>query len=156
VKPWDPNFPNVHYFDATPIVDLKGFAAWAAALGWELPGELAEPASGAPAGPVLDVPGEVDQTDHEGEIYRTGLAGRPTSWHLIEAECRKRWVARERHPNQQGVEGVSLSASVLGSWLQREHPNAVQSKQKTLSNKLSLLLCELASGQLSAQNHRPK
>jgi hypothetical protein len=151
------NFAGVRYYDETPIVDLKRFAAWAVAMDWELPGELAELASVAPAEPGADVPGGDDQKATEGEVYRTGVAGRPSSWHLMEEDCRKRWAAGERHPNQQGVESASLWASILKSWLQREHPKAVQPKQKAVSNKLSPLLRELAStGQIGAQNHRPK
>jgi hypothetical protein len=149
------NFAGVHYDDEAPVVDLKRFAAWAVAIGWELPGELAHLAAVAPADPVVDVRGEEDQTATEGKIYRTGLAGRPSSWHFIEAECRKRWAARERHPNQHGDESPSEWASILKSWFQTEHPEAVQPKQKTLTNRLSQLLHELRST-IGAQNHCPK
>ena len=65
------NFAGHRYYDETPLVDLKRFADWAVAIGWELPGELVELAAGSP---VVDVPGEDDQAETEGEIYRTGLA----------------------------------------------------------------------------------
>jgi hypothetical protein len=151
------NFAVVHYFDETPVVGLKRFLAWAISIGWELPDELAELVVVPPAEPVPDVRGEYGQTATEDETYRTGLAGRPSSWHLIEAECRKRWAARERHPNEHGVESPSVWGSILKSWLEREHPKSVQPTGKTLSNRLSRLLQELIStGQRGARKHRPK
>lgn len=49
---------------------------------------------------------------------RTGLAGRPSSWDLIAAECRSRYKAGERQPNDRtGIESPSKWARVLIDWL---------------------------------------
>jgi hypothetical protein len=73
--------------------------------------------------------------------YRTGLAGRPTSWALIEAECRLRYAQKERHPT--GAEW----ARVLIAWLRSTHSGAPVPKEKTLTNRLAGPLRELkASG----------
>jgi hypothetical protein len=138
------NTRGIRYYDEDPVVGLPAFAAWAVSIDWELPGELAKLVAAPSAKPVADVPNENDQTaSGEDEINATGLAGRPSSWHLIEAECRKRWTARERHPNDLGLESRSEWASILLDWFQQEHPKAVQPKKKTLSNRLSRLLREL-------------
>jgi len=76
-------------------------------------------------------------------VYRTGLAGKPTSWHLIQAECRRRWQAGERHPGNIG-ESRSDWGRILLEWLKREHPSAPRPTEKTLKSKLGGLLRELA------------
>jgi hypothetical protein len=79
-------------------------------------------------------------------IYRTGLPGKPTSWHLIEPECRRCWEAGERHPNDRtGRESPSEWARVLIAWLRSKHPTAPIPTPKTAGNKLSELLRELAA-----------
>lgn len=45
------NFANVRYFDADPVIRLKAFAAWAVSIGWSLPSELVELATGASGAP---------------------------------------------------------------------------------------------------------
>jgi len=57
----------------------------------------------------------------EEPVYRTGLAGKPTSWHLIEAQCRRRWHAGERHPGKVG-ESRSDWARILLEWLSVSTP----------------------------------
>jgi hypothetical protein len=79
----------------------------------------------------------------EEPVYRTGLAGKPTSWHLVEAECRRRWLAGEHHPGKVG-ETRSDWARILVEWLKREHPSAPRPTEKTLKSKLAGLLRELA------------
>jgi hypothetical protein len=79
----------------------------------------------------------------EEPVYRTGLAGKPTSWHLIEAECRRRWQAGERYPGKIG-ETRSDWARILIEWLKRKHPSAPRPTEKTLKSKLAGLLRELA------------
>jgi hypothetical protein len=79
----------------------------------------------------------------EEPVYRTGLAGKPTSWHLIEAECSRRWEAGERHPGKVG-ETRSDWARMLVEWLKRAHPAAPRPTEKTLKSKLAGLLRELA------------
>jgi hypothetical protein len=88
------------------------------------------------AGPVGQTkPDAMPQTGN-----RTGLAGRPTSWHLIEAECRHRFAAGERY--SKTVEW----AKVLQKWLPSAHPEAPPPQLKTLTNKLTPLLRELRNG----------
>ncbi len=79
-------------------------------------------------------------------IYRTGVAGRPTSWHLVECECRRRYAAGERHPNaSNGRESPSEWARVLIEWCTANHPHAPPATRKALSNRLSALLRQLAA-----------
>lgn len=96
-----------------------------------------------PAGVQPQVAPAVDANDVIPD--RTGLAGRPTSWHLIEAECRQRYEARERHPGKAG-ESRAEWARVLIGWLGAEHPSAAVPQVKTLTNKLGKLLRELVAG----------
>jgi hypothetical protein len=79
----------------------------------------------------------------EAPVYRTGLAGKPTSWHVVQAECRRRWQAGERHPGKVG-ESRSDWARILVEWLKGEHPSAPTPTEKTLKSKLGGLLRELA------------
>jgi hypothetical protein len=73
--------------------------------------------------------------------YKTGLAGRPTSWNLIEAECRARYKKGERHPT------TAEWARVLAEWKNSEHSSAPVLTLKSFTNKLAGLLRELkASG----------
>lgn len=85
---------------------------------------------------------EASISEPAGTVYRTGLAGRPSSWNLCEAECRRRFSAGERYPGKIG-ESASEWAQVLGGWLASNHPDAPPPTKKTLSNKLSALLREL-------------
>jgi hypothetical protein len=78
-------------------------------------------------------------------VHRTGLAGKPTSWHLIETECRRRYAEGERHPGKIG-ESPTEWARVLIKWFKLEHPRAAPVTEKALTNRLSPLLRELRSG----------
>jgi hypothetical protein len=71
--------------------------------------------------------------------YRTGLAGKPTSWHLIETECRRRFAAGEIHLT------TAEWATVLRDWLASYHSGAMLPTEKTLTNRLPRLLRELKS-----------
>jgi hypothetical protein len=73
---------------------------------------------------------------------KTGTAGRPSSWHLVEAECRRRYGQGERHT---GIAGESPTgwADVLLPWLHEEHPNQPPLKPKTAKNNLTTLLRKL-------------
>jgi len=79
-------------------------------------------------------------------IYYTGLAGRPSSWHLIEAEFRRRWQIGERYPGM-GAGGQSPAdwARVLCLWLRSKHPQAPKATERTVSNRLSSLLASLCA-----------
>jgi hypothetical protein len=76
----------------------------------------------------------------------TGLPGRPTAWkNLIEPECRRRYQAGERHPNDRTrIESASEWAVILIKWLKSEHPDAPKIGEKALKNHLAPLLRELA------------
>jgi hypothetical protein len=79
-------------------------------------------------------------------IYRTGLPGKPTSWHLLEFECRDRYGDGERHPHvSTGRESPSEWAAVLTTWLQSAYPTVACPTRKTLTNRLSALLRELGA-----------
>jgi hypothetical protein len=78
-------------------------------------------------------------------VYHSGSAGRPTSWYLIEAECRCRWKAGERHPGRAPLESPTEWGRVLIDWLRSEHPAAPAPKLKTVTNQLSPLLRKLSA-----------
>jgi hypothetical protein len=64
---------------------------------------------------------------------------------LIEAECRRRYDAGERHPNDRtGIESASKWARALIDWLRLAHKDAAVPREKTLTNKLGSLLRQLA------------
>jgi hypothetical protein len=127
-------------------VDLSDFAEWwALSLGRPLPDRFPRGSKteldANPTGQLVQVQAnDAETTD------RTGLAGRPTSWHLIEAECRRRYAAKERHP---GIGGESRAdwADTLIDWLKAAHPHAPVPKVKTVTNKLAGLLHELETQQ---------
>jgi hypothetical protein len=73
---------------------------------------------------------------------KTGTAGRPSSWHLVETECRRRYKAGERHPGKVG-ESPKAWADVLLAWFQENHPGAPPLSLKTARNNLSRLLQKL-------------
>ena len=116
---------------ADPEVRLPVFVRWAVSIHWKIPAELLElPALGEAIEPSV-----ADQA-----VYKTGLSGRPTSWQLIETECRRRFGTGERHPTRAGW------ARVLNEWLRTEHPDAPILGVKTLTNKLPGLFRELEAG----------
>jgi hypothetical protein len=86
---------------------------------------------------------EQETADAREPAYLTGLAGRPTSWPLIEPECRRRYEAGERHPGKLGGESRAEWANRLIAWLKAKHPHAAVPKPKGLTNKLAGLLHEL-------------
>jgi hypothetical protein len=88
--------------------------------------------------------GEASAAGRAGLAYRTGLQGKPTSWQLIEAECRRRYAAGERHPGNLG-ESRAEWARELVQWLRIAHPLAPAVTVKTLTNRLGPLLRELQS-----------
>jgi hypothetical protein len=100
-----------------------------------------------PTGRSLNEPDQV-------RTYQTGMAGRPTSWHLIERECRRRYEAGERHAGKSGESPTGWADSLI-PWLADTHPEATPLTQKAATNKLSPLLRELQAG-FGAPNHRPK
>jgi len=78
----------------------------------------------------------LEPANDDNEIYKTGLPGRPTSWHLIEAEVRN---------NSQKYVGMKTAevARSMRSWIQSEHCNASPPTIKTLTNRLPELLQKL-------------
>ena len=81
-----------------------------------------------------------------GPIYRTGLPGKPTTWHLLESECRRRYADGERHSNEKtGGESPSEWATILIAWLQSAHPTAASPTPKTVANRLSPFLRALGA-----------
>jgi hypothetical protein len=61
---------------------------------------------------------------------RTGMPGRPSSIHLVEAE----FVARCRHNEVEA--SLSEEADVLAAWLKTKHPNSPRLTPKTIKNRL--------------------
>ncbi len=74
-------------------------------------------------------------------IYKTGVAGKPTSWHLVEAEVRRRWNSGEGH-ERSTIEW----AREMDQWLTQSHPSAPPLKEKSLKNHLAPLLREISAG----------
>jgi hypothetical protein len=73
-------------------------------------GEPSAPASAA-AAPDHPLNGPATRSGAATAVYSTGLSGRPTSWSLIEAECRRRYEAGERYPT------ITEWARILRAWL---------------------------------------
>jgi hypothetical protein len=71
--------------------------------------------------------------------YKTGLPGRPTSWHLVEAEVRRRFTP------SQPPKTTAEWAREMREWLQLMHPNAPLPKEKALTNRLAGLLRRLVA-----------
>jgi hypothetical protein len=89
----------------------------------------AQPASAASD----DVACGVDEslpTSGEVVMYSTGVAGRPSSRHLVEAEMERR--ARER----QLCSRIGEEAQSLFRWLSKEHPKAPQMTPRTIENAI--------------------
>ena len=122
-----------------------------------------ESTASAPASPTAAEPARTDAaattpTEQPTEAHappatvlvrRTGLAGRPTSWDLIEPECSRRFAAGERHKE------TTAWARVLIEWLKTEHPTAAVPKEKTLTNNLAGLLRELRSASQTPTQPEP-
>jgi hypothetical protein len=111
-----------------PKVTLQAFTRWAIDIGWLVPQELVEL-----AGYNL----QTNKSADHGVRYQTGMAGKPSSWHLLESEVRRRHANGERHPS------IAVWARELSAWLQSEHPLAARPKLKTLTNNLSRLFREM-------------
>ncbi|HVI85949.1 MAG TPA: hypothetical protein VNA86_11570 [bacterium] len=94
-------------------------------------------------GPVTERAGQL--AADEATIYHTGLPGKLTSWHLLDAECRRRYAEGERYQRKGvGVESPTMWASVLRDWLRNRHPHAPLPTVKTLTNRLPSLLRQLS------------
>lgn len=116
------------------VIELSDFKDW-----------LAERSPNATESAAHTVSRDVESMQASGEIYSTGLPGRPSSWSLIEDEFKRRWTAGERH-KVTGDDGRELArewASVLRSWLNSEHPKAAKPTEKTIRNKLGPILRKL-------------
>jgi hypothetical protein len=79
-------------------------------------------------------------------IYNTGLAGRPTSKHLIGTELRRIYSA------EIAAMKTSELARAMLDWLEKHHPEAPAPTLKALRNFLPSLMRELKLGKHSAQN----
>ena len=66
----------------------------------------------------------------------TGRRGRPSSWHLVEEELRRRWAEGERHSNREW-------ARVLCGWLSTSHPSAAPLGTKGIENRIGEIIKEL-------------
>ncbi|WP_294534315.1 hypothetical protein [uncultured Rhodoblastus sp.] len=82
---------------------------------------------GAPAGPSITP--EI--------IYRTGAAGKPSSWWLIEQEVRGRFSGFP-----VGIKKSDI-ARLMNKWIKETHPEAPPITEKTIGNNLVALLVEL-------------
>jgi hypothetical protein len=61
---------------------------------------------------------------------RTGLPGRPSSWHLIEPEFLR------RHQAGQALPSISKEAEHLATWLGKAHPTAPRAGAGSIANNL--------------------
>jgi hypothetical protein len=95
-------------------------------------------------------PEAVSGEANESEIYRTGVAGRPTSWSLVEAEVRRHWDKLPRNEMTPKLETAEWARIIL-RWLRRKHPKAPRLMEKTLKNKLAPLLRQLRSARAANQ-----
>ncbi len=135
-----------------PVVNLATFVKWARSVDWEMPPELLELASDEQSGeagrapdtaiaPTILLDRSAAPPQAEGTVMslRTGLPGKPTSWYLIEAECRRRSAAGEQHDTK------AEWARVLRAWIVSQHPGMPPPTEKTIANRLTELLRELRS-----------
>ena len=115
-------------------VMLVEFAQWAAAppREWDLPLNFPRIAQQLENSPTVSEPASKQVPTYSG-------AGRPSSWHLIEMEVRRRWGAGERHKGPHGSESPSKWADELMPWLVTTYPGAPRLTQKTYNNRLPRL-----------------
>jgi hypothetical protein len=72
----------------------------------------------------------------------TGMQGRPSSKHLLEAELRRRWAKASA---EDKAKSKAHWVRLLLEWLKTAHPNEPQPKQETAENSLRDTLRELQS-----------
>ncbi|SDR52676.1 hypothetical protein SAMN05519103_04562 [Rhizobiales bacterium GAS113] len=63
--------------------------------------------------------------------YRTGLPGKPSSFHLVEGEFRRRAERGDQHPT------LVKEAEHLAAWLKSEHPAGAPCTAKVIRNRLA-------------------
>lgn len=73
----------------------------------------------------------------DGVTHSTGAPGRPSSYHLVAAEMRRRFAAGDQAPS------MLKEAAVLFEWLRNNHPGAARMTEKTIYNRLLDLYREL-------------
>jgi putative DNA primase/helicase len=95
----------------------------------------------------------------EAPIYHTGLPGKPTSWSLIEGECRRRYYAGERYVLKGDAESPSEWARVnaaKGSSGRDRHSLYLRRETGSLSRKRhSKVYCGLIGAPLDQRGLRP-
>lgn len=129
-------------------IPLIKFAAWASAppRNWWLPSKFPRLPNSRSSDDTESASGTIEAGE-QAETYRTGLAGRPSSWDLIKSECQRRYKAGERYQNDRTtIESPSKWAHVLIEWLESKKQGAAMPTSKTLTNKLGKFLRELAAG----------
>jgi hypothetical protein len=105
--------------------------------------EVVEPTYYRPRFAAAKKPAVAERSESAGwPAERTGTVGRPTSWHMVEAELRRRYSEGERHPGKVG-QSPAAWASVLIAWLRENIPTAPPLGEKAARNNLSRLLREL-------------
>ena len=87
---------------------------------------------------VWPYPGAVEARSAPSPAIRTGVSGRPTSRHLIEAEMRRRAATGQMQ------EKIAAEARALSVWLGEKHPEFPQMKPKSISAALLPLHQELS------------
>jgi len=91
--------------------------------------EAAAAETGAePTGPRPQGTTDADHLPDGATTYRTGVPGRPTSRHLVDAEFGRRMAAGEVLPT------LKAEAEWLAAWLARAHPGAAAMSQTTTQN----------------------
>ncbi|MCW2286217.1 hypothetical protein M2323_004044 [Rhodoblastus acidophilus] len=77
-------------------------------------------------------------------IYKTGVAGKPSSWWLIEKEVRRRFAGFPADVKKTDI------AKLMHAWLKETHPEAPPITAKTIENNLTTLLFELRNATRAA------
>jgi hypothetical protein len=81
--------------------------------------------------PVVQPAGrEADSATETPDPYQTGLPGRPTIAHLIDAEFQRRVRARET------LTSISAEANALREWALTHHPAAPTPKPRSIENQI--------------------
>ena len=119
----DPGFPL--YYDV--LIETAGLRK-----AWSVPPVEPGPARGDAPLPALEASRESTRP-----FYTTGVAGKPSSKHLVQAEMRRRATLGHLQPT------ISQEAETLSRWLVDAHPEAPPMTVKTIRNRLAAEYREL-------------
>jgi hypothetical protein len=143
-------------FNPAPIfLEFGNYENWPTGVGDTLKekDEIAWSHLVAPVEEIIKIRSSIDsdETGVSGEpsiapeiIYRTGTAGKPSSWWLVEQEVRGRFAEFPDDIKKADI------ARLMCKWIKETHPEAPPITEKTVKNNLVTLLIELRALRKSA------